>query len=331
MIGAAVVSIACEAAAQDFVIEETTIAGVQQALQTNIRTGRQIVQAYFDRIAAYDRKGPTLNSIMTLNPRALAEADRLDAERATRAPVGPLHCVPLVLKDNYNTADLPTTGGSASLAGMLPPADAFVVAKLRKAGAIILGKSNMHEYALAYPGDPPALPGRQHKFDIYGGRPSPKLLIVSHHAHERKFDDGRVRKPKPQQVGVQISCCVHSQVSQEDTLWGVETTPRGGVSQTGAAKGKPDRRRAPDAGSRSHDDFDSAEIRGLSGGRIYQRQECDPFGPCIRGEEAHFVGQHFWARGYFVSTVGRDEAVIREYIRNQEQEDSRLDQMNLWR
>src|SRR6202044_2822786 len=113
---------------------------------------------------------------------------------------------------------------------------------------------------LAYPGDPPALPGRQHKFDIYGGRPSPKLLIVSHHAHERKFDDGRVRKPKPQQVGVQISCCVHSQVSQEDTLWGVETTPRGGVSQTGAAKGKPDRRRAPDAGSRSHDDFDSAEI-----------------------------------------------------------------------
>src|SRR3984885_5890998 len=151
--------------------------------------------------------------------------------------------------------------------------------------------------SLAYPGDPPALPGRQHKFDIYGGRPSPKLLIVSHHAHERKFDDGRVRKPKPQQVGVQISCCVHSQVSQEDTLWGVETTPRGGVSQTGAAKGKPDRRRAPDAGSRSHDDFDSAEIRGLSGGRIYQRQECDPFGPCIRGEEAQFCGTAFLGEG----------------------------------
>src|SRR6202049_1394804 len=149
MIGVTAVLIASEAAAQDFVIEETTVAGIQQALQTNVRTGRQIVQAYLDRIAAYDHKGPTLNSILTLNPKALAEADRLDAERATGAPVGPLHCVSLVLKDNYNTADLPTTGGSASLAGMRPPADAFVVVRLRKAGAIILGKSNMHEFALS--------------------------------------------------------------------------------------------------------------------------------------------------------------------------------------
>src|ERR1700676_2633030 len=149
MIGVTAVSIACEAAAQDFVIEETTVADIQRALQTNVRTGLQIVQAYLGRIAAYDRKGPTLNSILRLNPKALAEADRLDAERATGAPVGSLHCVPLVLKDNYNTADLPTTGGSASLAGMRPPADAFVVAKLRKAGAIILGKSNMHELALS--------------------------------------------------------------------------------------------------------------------------------------------------------------------------------------
>src|ERR1700731_4780162 len=64
--------------------------------------------------------------------------------------------------------------------------------------------------------------------------------------------------------------------------------------------------------------------------RFHQGQERDPFGPCIRREEAKFVGQHFWARGYFVSTVGRDEAVIREYIKNQEREDNRLDQMNLW-
>src|SRR6202162_5590179 len=149
MIGETAVLIAYEAAAQDFVIEETTVSGIQQALQTNARTGRQIVQAYLNRIAAYDHKGPAFNSILTLNPKALAEADRLDAERTTGAPVGPLHCVPLVLKDNYNTADLPTTGGSASLAGMLPPADAFVVVRLRKAGAIILGKSNMHEFALS--------------------------------------------------------------------------------------------------------------------------------------------------------------------------------------
>src|SRR5258706_2775641 len=149
MIGETAVLIASEAAAQDFVIEETTVAGIQQALQTNARTGRQIVQAYLDRIAAYDHKGPAFNSILTLNPKALAEADRLDAERATGAPVGPLHCVPLVLKDNYNTADLPTTGGSASLAGMQPSADALLVGQLRKAGALILGKSNIHEFALS--------------------------------------------------------------------------------------------------------------------------------------------------------------------------------------
>ena len=101
IIGETAVLIASEAA-QDFVIEETTVAGIQQALQTNARTGRQIVQAYLDRIAAYDHKGPAFNSILTLNPKALAEADRLDAERATGAPVGPLHCVPLVLKDNYS-------------------------------------------------------------------------------------------------------------------------------------------------------------------------------------------------------------------------------------
>ncbi len=119
------------------------------ALRTRVSTGRQIVQAYLDRIATYDRDGPAFNSILALNPNALAEADRLDAERSSGAPAGPLHCVPLVLKDNYNTADLPTTGGSASLAGMQPRVDAFVVARLRSAGAIILGKSNMHEFALS--------------------------------------------------------------------------------------------------------------------------------------------------------------------------------------
>jgi Asp-tRNA(Asn)/Glu-tRNA(Gln) amidotransferase A subunit family amidase len=135
--------------ATDLTIEETTIGSIRQALQRNATTCRQIVQAYLDRIAAYDHSGPAFNSILTLNKKALAEADRLDAERMTGAPVGLLHGAPLVLKDNYNTADLPTTGGSASLCGMQPSADAFVVAKLRSAGAIILGKSNMHEFALS--------------------------------------------------------------------------------------------------------------------------------------------------------------------------------------
>jgi amidase len=149
IIGVTALLITSEVGAQNFAIEETTIASVQQALQTRATTCRQIVQAYLDRIAAYDHKGPAFNSILTLNPKALSEADRLDAERANGAAMGPLYCAPLVLKDNYNTADLPTTGGSASLAGMQPPADAFVVGRLRKAGAIILGKSNMHEFALS--------------------------------------------------------------------------------------------------------------------------------------------------------------------------------------
>jgi amidase len=140
---------ASDASAQSFTIEETTIAGVQHALEKGAVTCRQIVQAYLDRIAAYDHNGPAFNSILTPNPKALTEADRLDAERANGAAMGPLYCAPLVLKDNYNTADLPTTGGSASLAGMQPATDAFVVARLRKAGAIILGKSNMHEFALS--------------------------------------------------------------------------------------------------------------------------------------------------------------------------------------
>ena len=131
MFAVAVFMITSRVEAQSFAIEETTIAGVQEALQGKATTCRQIVQAYLDRIAAYDRKGPALNAILTLNPKALAEADRLDAERAAGAAMGPLFCAPLVLKDNYNTADLPTTGGSAALEGMQPPADAFVVARLR--------------------------------------------------------------------------------------------------------------------------------------------------------------------------------------------------------
>ena len=122
-----------------------------------------------------------------------------------------------------------------------------------------------------------------------------------------------------------------SQVPQEDTLRGVETAPRGGVSQAGAAKRKPDRRRSPDAGSRSHDDFDSTEIRGLAGSRFIKGKSAIHLARVYGEKKRNFVGQHFWARGYFVSTVGRDEAVIREYIRKQEQEDSRLEQMNLWR
>ena len=134
-------------AAESFRVEEATIAGIHQAMADRSLTCRQLVQAYLDRIVAYDHNGPALNAILTLNPKALAEADARDVDYARSGPAGPLHCIPLVLKDNYNTADMPTTGGSASLAGAQPNADAFVVAKLRKAGAIILAKANMHEFA----------------------------------------------------------------------------------------------------------------------------------------------------------------------------------------
>jgi len=99
------------------------------------------------------------------------------------------------------------------------------------------------------------------------------------------------------------------------------------VSQARAAEGEHDRRRAPDARSRAHDDLDPAEVRGLAGDRVHQGQERDSSGAGVRERKRNFVGQHFWARGYFVSTVGRDEQVIREYIRNQEKEDERLEQL----
>jgi REP element-mobilizing transposase RayT len=81
----------------------------------------------------------------------------------------------------------------------------------------------------------------------------------------------------------------------------------------------------------AHDDLNPAEVLGFAGGRIYQGQKRNTLGAYLWGRKRNFVGQHFWARGYFVSTVGRDEAAIREYIKNQEQEDKRLDQLNLWR
>jgi Asp-tRNA(Asn)/Glu-tRNA(Gln) amidotransferase A subunit family amidase len=102
---------------------------------------------YLARIEAYDKKGPKLNAMVALNPNALARAQALDAERQRKGPRGPLHGIPIVVKDNYDTKDMPTTGGSLALAGWTPPDDAHQVEKLREAGAIIIGKTNLHELA----------------------------------------------------------------------------------------------------------------------------------------------------------------------------------------
>jgi amidase len=130
-----------------FVPEEATVSSIHAALSSRQATCVQVTQAYLNRIDAYDHKGPALNAILSVNPRALdtaAEMDRLDATTVSRRP---LHCIPVVLKDNYDTADMPTTGGSVTLAKLLPAADGFVVKRLRAAGAIILAKANLMELA----------------------------------------------------------------------------------------------------------------------------------------------------------------------------------------
>ena len=102
---------------------------------------------YLERIAAYDKKGPALNAIVVTNPDALKLADTLDTRFAQSGPVGPLHCVPLIVKDNYETTDMSTSAGSLSLKDVMSETDAFQIKKLREAGAIMLAKSNMAEFA----------------------------------------------------------------------------------------------------------------------------------------------------------------------------------------
>lgn len=130
-----------------FDVMEKSIEDLQRAMQTGEVTSRQLVDIYLARIAAYDQQGPTLNAIATLNPRAREAADALDAERAGRGPRGPLHGIPIIVKDNYETVEMPTTAGSIALATFHPARDAFQVQRLKAAGAIILGKANMHELA----------------------------------------------------------------------------------------------------------------------------------------------------------------------------------------
>ena len=126
---------------------EPTIADLHAAMRAKELTCRQLVQMYLDRIEAYDRKGPALNAIVMVNPNALNAADALDARFAQSGLVGPLHCVPMIVKDNFDIVDMPTAAGSLSLKGSMAPRDAFQVRKLREAGALVLAKSNMAEFA----------------------------------------------------------------------------------------------------------------------------------------------------------------------------------------
>jgi Asp-tRNA(Asn)/Glu-tRNA(Gln) amidotransferase A subunit family amidase len=131
-----------------FELMDASVDDIHRAMKAGRLTCRSLVQQYLDRIAAYDQQGPALNAMLHLNPRALREADALDAKFRRSGLVGPLHGIPVVLKDNYDTADLPTTAGSASMEGAQPAVDATVVSRLRQAGALILAKANMQEFAL---------------------------------------------------------------------------------------------------------------------------------------------------------------------------------------
>ena len=130
-----------------FEVHEATIGQLQTAMSDGRTSALRLVESYLARIAAFDAQGPALNSMIRLNPQARADARRLDAERRAGKVRGPMHGVPIILKDNFNTSDMPTSGGSLALASHQTSDDAFVVKRLRDAGAIILGKSNLHELA----------------------------------------------------------------------------------------------------------------------------------------------------------------------------------------
>ena len=129
-------------------MEELTILEAQSRMATGELTARQLAEMYLARIAEIDQAGPRLNSVIEINPDALEIADALDAERVARGPRGPLHGIPILIKDNIDTHDrMQTTAGSLALAGSIAPQDATVAVKLRAAGAVILGKTNLSEWA----------------------------------------------------------------------------------------------------------------------------------------------------------------------------------------
>ena len=132
----------------DFRVEDATIAQIHHAMTEGKITARRLVEHYLERIAKYD-KSTGLNAIVVVNPNALKRADELDAEFQKTGKLRPLHGIPIIVKDNYDTKDLPTTAGSIALRGSIPPDDAFQVRKIREAGAIVLAKSNMAEWAFS--------------------------------------------------------------------------------------------------------------------------------------------------------------------------------------
>lgn len=133
---------------KSFELEEITITELQEGMKSGKFTARSLVEKYHERIDEIDKRGPAINAIIELNPEAESIADALDQERKGKGPRGPLHGIPVLIKDNIDTADrMMTTAGSLALVGSKPPKDSFVAQKLRAAGAVILGKTNLSEWA----------------------------------------------------------------------------------------------------------------------------------------------------------------------------------------
>ncbi len=136
------------ASAPPFELDEATVADLQARMQSGASTSRSLTEAYLKRIDDLDKKGASLRAVIETNPDALASAEALDAERKAKGPRGPLHGIPVLVKDNIATRDkMQSTAGSLALVGVRPPRDAFIVERLRAAGAVILGKTNLSEWA----------------------------------------------------------------------------------------------------------------------------------------------------------------------------------------
>lgn len=134
--------------ADDFDLLEITIDELQQKMQNGEYTSRSITEMYLNRISSIDKNGPGINAVIEINPDALAIADKMDAERKANSVRGPLHGIPVLIKDNIDTGDrMITSAGSLALAGHVAREDAYIVKKLRNAGAVLLGKTNMSEWA----------------------------------------------------------------------------------------------------------------------------------------------------------------------------------------
>ena len=135
------------AQSHEFDAFELSIPALQSAMARGEITAQELVRQYLERIEAFDQSGPRINAMLHINPRVMEEAAALDRERATNGARGPLHGIPIVLKDNYDTYDMPTTASVVALRGFVPPDDGYQVRRLREAGAVFIGKTNMHELA----------------------------------------------------------------------------------------------------------------------------------------------------------------------------------------